>query len=405
MSLSRFLYLKLQLSSERQKINMSDRKKRKGKTDIRETARREVRALTKEELYKASATKYRSRGLHGMNLAVVLCATLAAAIIAASVLCILKIDRPQRTRRTDIEQSFTADSNAEEESAKEKLAFTYITKSAADVHSGYLILVNFENEYVPEAASEITDIYSGKTSSYSVAYNNYKLDSFVLERFNEFMDDLSGVTGDTCVLVNSSYRSVEEQTVLAKEYRNLYGDEYVEKYVATPGYSEHHTGMALDLTTRYSDGSTVPMRDYANLETLNKIGVDHGFVTRYPENKYSYTKINTEPWHYRYVGVPHATVMTENNLCLEEYVTYLKDYTADGEIMLTSEDGTLEKVSASELTGNTGYAVYYVSAMDESGVLAAQTKIPIPESCESYEISGNNSDGFIVTVKLKEAVS
>ncbi|MCI8383288.1 MAG: M15 family metallopeptidase [Clostridia bacterium] len=51
--------------------------------------------------------------------------------------------------------------------------------------------------------------------------------------------------------------------------------------------------------------------------------VDYGFILRYPTYKKDTTKINYEPWHYRYVGVENAKFMQEKNFCLEEYIEYL----------------------------------------------------------------------------------
>lgn len=53
---------------------------------------------------------------------------------------------------------------------------------------------------------------------------------------------------------------------------------------------------------------------------------DYGFILRYPTDKKEITKINYEPWHYRYVGVENAKFMKEKNFCLEEFIAYLKDF-------------------------------------------------------------------------------
>ena len=55
----------------------------------------------------------------------------------------------------------------------------------------------------------------------------------------------------------------------------------------------------------------------------------YGFVLRYPTNKKDITMINYEPWHYRYVGVENATYMKENDMCLEEFIDYLKQFEGD----------------------------------------------------------------------------
>ena len=61
---------------------------------------------------------------------------------------------------------------------------------------------------------------------------------------------------------------------------------------------------------------------------------EYGFIIRYPEDKQDVTEINYEPWHLRYVGIPVATYIMENGLCLEEFTEELQEavwqFIADG---------------------------------------------------------------------------
>ena len=54
------------------------------------------------------------------------------------------------------------------------------------------------------------------------------------------------------------------------------------------------------------------------------IGQLYGFIIRFPPDKEEITGIASEPWHIRYVGKEHARRITENKLCLEEYIKALK---------------------------------------------------------------------------------
>jgi D-alanyl-D-alanine carboxypeptidase len=109
-------------------------------------------------------------------------------------------------------------------------------------------------------------------------------------------------------------------------------------------------------------------------------------VFRYDSSKVTLTGIANEPYHLRYVGVPHAVYMTENNLCLEEYL----------ELLRTShkyEDTPLEITA-----GDKDYLVYYVAANTAEG--SNFTSIPVPPASEgTYTISGDNMNGFVVTVE------
>lgn len=83
--------------------------------------------------------------------------------------------------------------------------------------------------------------------------------------------------------------------------------------VALPGYSEHHTGLAVDFNRQ----------DSATLAWLEEHCWDYGFILRYPTDKTELTGIIYEPWHYRYVGIELAQELKELGLCLEEYMQML----------------------------------------------------------------------------------
>ena len=120
--------------------------------------------------------------------------------------------------------------------------------------------------------------------------------------------------------LDSAFRSVAEQQAIVDEFTEKYGPAYAEAYVAEPGTSEHHTGLALDLFL-IVDGRIV----YENEDLMEYPGIwaeihailpDYGFILRYPGgNGYPY-----EPWHIRYVGPEAAAEMAEWGLTLEEYL-------------------------------------------------------------------------------------
>lgn len=101
------------------------------------------------------------------------------------------------------------------------------------------------------------------------------------------------------------------------------------KYYTVPGHSEHHTGLAFDIITpEYHNVVYTLDERFAKTDAykwLTKHCVEYGFVLRYPKDKVDATQINYEPWHYRYVGVENAKYITQNKLCLEEYIKILED--------------------------------------------------------------------------------
>lgn len=115
---------------------------------------------------------------------------------------------------------------------------------------------------------------------------------------------------------NSAYRSYEMQRKLYKESIKSNGIEHTKNYVAKPGFSEHQSGLSIDITNekRYFAKGTIE----ANWLAQNCY--KYGFIIRYPEDKKDITGIAYEPWHIRYVGKEVAKDIHDNNITLEEYL-------------------------------------------------------------------------------------
>ena len=115
--------------------------------------------------------------------------------------------------------------------------------------------------------------------------------------------------------VTSSYRSYESQLGVYNSYLKSNGKEYVEKYVATPGYSEHQTGLALDVKSTVSS----PFKKSKEYTWMIKNSYKYGFILRYPEDMENITGYSAEAWHFRYVGEKAAKYIYENKITYEEY--------------------------------------------------------------------------------------
>ena len=100
------------------------------------------------------------------------------------------------------------------------------------------------------------------------------------------------------ISINSAYRSYEEQEKLYDDYLKLYGKSYVNKYVAVPGYSEHQTGLALDLESLDCD----IFKNSKEYRWIKNNAYKYGFILRYQEGKENITGYKAEEWHIRYVG-------------------------------------------------------------------------------------------------------
>ena len=120
------------------------------------------------------------------------------------------------------------------------------------------------------------------------------------------------------IFIDSSYRSYEYQEQIYNYYLDKYGNDYVNKFVALPGSSEHQTGLAIDIIYK-RDNEFVPcMEDDEEIKWLKSNSYKYGYILRYPFGKENITGFNYEMWHYRYVGKYLANYLYNNKLTLEE---------------------------------------------------------------------------------------
>jgi D-alanyl-D-alanine carboxypeptidase len=176
------------------------------------------------------------------------------------------------------------------------------------------------------------------------------------------------------LMILSGYRTLEKQ-------QTLYENETVEGLTAKPGHSEHHTGLTFDIRISVKDQPEIEYLNDAEQAWIVANCAKYGFILRYTDENKDITGILNEDWHFRYVGKAHASYMVENDLCLEEYIDLLREkhlYGFDEPLKYTVDE--------------TEYTIYYFPASVENST----TNIYVPSS--NYEISGNNVDGFIVTI-------
>lgn len=190
------------------------------------------------------------------------------------------------------------------------------SQSGVDLTAWNLVLVNHTNgistSYVPNVAY--------------VADGEY-LRSEVAPIVQQMIADAKA-QGINLSLI-SGYRSASRQTVLYKRkvayYRNLgYTQANAEAAAATvvnpPGYSEHQTGLCMDITDASYQSLTEGQETTAGYQWLLAHCAEYGFVLRYPQGKEAVTGVIYEPWHFRYVGTEAATEIMSQGITLEEYV-------------------------------------------------------------------------------------
>lgn len=265
------------------------------------------------------------------------------------------------------------------------LGYTTIEMSNANLYTGSLILVNSQYAYhFPASEASLLTVYNEYVANnYRCNYfddTSMQLDAVATRNILALANALYTDTGLNWLKLGTGYRSYEVQQSLAEKYPAT---------AALPGYSEHHTGLGVDLQIWDREKQVTYNFDEPNQNCqtvyswISANAYKYGYVRRFAPDKDNITYITSDRWHYRYVGVPHAYFMTANNLCLEEYLAWLESYTYEGtHLFINGVDGK-------------NYEVYFVAA--EEGT---STTLPVPTDPTAYTVSGNNYSGFIVTVTL-----
>ena len=146
-----------------------------------------------------------------------------------------------------------------------------------------------------------------------------KEDTEAMEAFNEMK---AAAKQDGIIInVRSGYRSYNTQVQLYNNYVAQDGKAEADRYSARPGFSEHQTGLVLDITTDKTSRSIGPWFDETpQAKWLYENAYKYGFILRYPKGKEDITGYMYESWHYRYIGKKHSKNFKMNDLTFEEYL-------------------------------------------------------------------------------------
>ena len=244
-----------------------------------------------------------------------------------------------------------------------------ISISRKFVHTGSLILVNGRHPYRSE---------NMKSVLVPVCIDS----KILLERgaANALSRLMSNINGWAQISAVSGWRSKQEQREIYDQSLQDKGANFTEQFVARPDHSEHQTGLAIDLGLSKPDIDFLcPYFPYSGIcQIFRERAVSYGFIGRYPKGKEAITGISHEPWHFRYIGTPHAAIMTELGLVLEEYHAFLTQYPHGERHFLYP-------------IGNQDIEVSYAKAL-----AGKDTKFDIQDDF-MYSVSGNNADGFVLT--------
>lgn len=237
-----------------------------------------------------------------------------------------------------------------------------IILNEADIFSGDLILVDPDDPMCGDVKNDLIPVNNSEV----------KLQREAALKLEMLMKRIHGWSDITPV---SGFRSLSEQQKIWNDCLKESGVEFTQKFVAVPGHSEHQSGLAIDLGKKQEiiDFVRPEFPDDGICGEFKSSAAQYGFILRYPHGKELITKISHEPWHFRYVGIPHAEIILKNGFVLEEYIEFLKQFTyPDKPFFYQSAEVTFE--------------ISYLTAGNYS-----------LESNEPFSVSGNNRDGFIIT--------
>lgn len=252
-----------------------------------------------------------------------------AIVILIIIIVIIVIVRKSRNKTTvetttnQVEQTASKqeENKIEEEQEKEQSQSSNQNKEQKpenEITDWRLTLANYENLLPEDFTVKVENI--DKTRQF---------DARAIGELNDMMNQMKK-DGITNIWIQSAYRSVARQKELYDASVKKYlqegktqeeAEKLTNEYINKPGSSDHNLGLAVDFN-KVDNG----FEKLEGFKWLQKNAENYGFVLRYPKDKEDITKIAYESWHWRYVGVEHAKKMNELNMCLEEYIKYLKTH-------------------------------------------------------------------------------
>lgn len=222
-------------------------------------------------------------------------------------------------------QTENTQSSTQESEAKK----TAVQKEFPDLKASdwNMVLVGPSNKITSEVAEDQLTTLSD---------NSHQLDSRVADAYEQFSN--AATEAGYPLVVISSFRSVATQeqvfnanvqTLEAQGYSAEEANTETKKTITEPGFSEHHTGLAIDVVDQswYNNYSTTVLDsaygEQPGAQWIAENAPKYGFIIRYPEGEEAVTGITYEPWHLRYVGVAEAEYISEHNMTFEAFLNQL----------------------------------------------------------------------------------
>ncbi len=183
------------------------------------------------------------------------------------------------------------------------------TRHAKNLNTQYILVnkYNFLTEkYIPKNLEKINSQYS---------LGNMYLVDYAKEAFEKMAQQAK--KENLSIIAMSTYRSYKYQVNLYNTYAKKDGKEIADTYSARPGYSEHQTGLAVDVYNGKEPYTNFEVTE--EFKWMEKNAYKYGYILRFPKNKTKETGYNYEAWHYRYVGEEIAKYIYNKKISYEEY--------------------------------------------------------------------------------------
>lgn len=240
----------------------------------------------------------------------------------------------------------------------QNLGFSELSIPDANLSSGMLAIINNEHPAGASSDQKKVNLLKYKNEFYSLVSENVKLNEEAAEALNNMMAAYNQATGLADFIVYGT------------------NDTYTGDGSSCPEYfPESVIGNTIDLAVN-AGGSIVAFDGYDTEGWIIENCEKYGFIVRYPNGKEAKTKHDFCPWHLRYVGGVHAAIMDEKDMCLEEYIDFLKGYSFDK--------------SFSYAYNGVNYEIYTSPANGS----AQSARVPVSGT---YTVSGDNIGTYIIT--------
>ncbi len=235
--------------------------------------------------------------------------------------------------------------------------YTTVELEASAVHSGMLLKLDSTHSFSGSVGELVG--FEDKNDTYRLKNSSLTVKSEVVSALNSMCSALQASASATTLMV---YSTIEVYDVTGSLYTDVLPD--------------RACGYCVDLAILNADETISRMNEA--LTWISENAWSYGFIYGYTAEEESSTGIADAPYHLRYVGTVHAGIMHQNDWTLTEYYANIKAYTPESPLCYSTATGS--------------YLVYYFEA-ESTGT----TAVPVPEGA-SYTISGNNTDGFLITV-------